>query len=80
MNSRVYVEAEPAPGQLNVVMGQLVELRIESESAGLEQRVRQRLSPLLNRTLNLPELQQQLLLLKQRSVVGTVAGSRKTGK
>ena len=75
VNSRVYVEAEPAPGQLNVVMGQLVELRIESENAGLEQRVRQRLSPLLNRTLNLPELQQQLLLLKQRSVVGTVAGS-----
>ena len=75
VNSRVYVEAEPAPGQLNVVMGQLVELRIESENAGLEQRVRQRLSPLLNRTLNLPDLQQQLLLLKQRSVVGTVAGS-----
>lgn len=75
VNSRVYVEAEPAPGQLNVVMGQLVELRIESDDVGLEQRVRQRLSPLLNRTLNLPELQQQLLLLKQRSVVGTVAGS-----
>ena len=75
VNSRVYVEAEPAPGQLNVVMGQLVELRIESENTGLEQRVRQRLSPLLNRTLNLPDLQQQLLLLKQRSVVGTVAGS-----
>ena len=75
VNSRVYVEAEPAPGQLTVVMGRLVELRIESESAGLEQRVRQRLSPLLSRTLNLPDLQQQLQLLKQRSVVGTVAGS-----
>ena len=38
--------------------------------------MRQRLSPLLSRTLNLPDLQQQLQLLKQRSVVGTVAGSR----
>ena len=75
VNSRVYIEAEPAPGQLAVVMGRLVELRIESESAGLEQRVRQRLSPLLSHTLNLPDLQQQLQLLKQRSVVGTVAGS-----
>ena len=75
VNSRVYIEAEPAPGQLVVVMGRLVELRIESESSGLEERVRQRLSPLLSRTLNLPDLQQQLQLLKQRSVVGTVAGS-----
>ena len=56
-------------------MGRLVELRIESKSAGLEKRVRQRLNPLLNRTLNLPELQQRLQALKQRSVVGSVTGS-----
>ena len=74
VNSRVFIEPEPAPGQLTVVMGRLVELRIESESEGLERRVRQRLSPLLSRTLNLPDLQEQLQRLKQRSVVGTVTG------
>ena len=75
VNSRVFIESKPAPGQLTVVMGRLVELRIESESAGLEKRVRQRLNPLLSRTLNLPELQQRLQALKQRSVVGSVTGS-----
>ena len=75
VNSRVFIESKPAPGQLTVVMGRLVELRIESESAGLEKRVRQRLNPLLNRTLNLPKLQQRLQALKQRSVVGSVTGS-----
>ena len=75
VNSRVFIESKPAPGQLTVVMGRLVELRIESESAGLEKRVRQRLNPLLSRTLNLPKLQQRLQALKQRSVVGSVTGS-----
>ncbi len=75
VNSRVFIESEPAPGQLMVVMGRLVELRVESESSSLEQRVRQRLSPLLGQILNLPELQRQLQRLKQRAVVGTVTGS-----
>ena len=75
VNSRVFIESEPEPGLLTVVMGRLVELRIESESTALEKRVRQRLNPLLSRTLNLSELQQQLQLLKKRSVVGTVTGS-----
>ena len=78
VNSRVFIESEPVPGQLTVVMGRLVELRIESENASLEKRVRQRLDPLLGQTLNLPELQQQLQRLKERSVVGSIIG--KLGK
>ena len=75
VTSRVFIEHHLGPGKLTVVMGRLVELRVESESAALEQRVRQRLRPLISRALNLPDLQQQLKLLKQLSVVGTVTGS-----
>ena len=75
VNSRVFIEHETDPAQLTVVMGRLVELRIESESSALEQRLRNRLKPLLGRTLNLPDLQLQLQRLKQLSLVGTVTGS-----
>ena len=75
VNSRVYIEPEPAPGQLTVVMGRLVELQINSDDQRLEQRVRRRLSNLIGQTLHLPSLQRQLRQLKQRSVVSSVSGS-----
>ncbi len=75
VNSRVYTETVPAPGQLTVVMGRLVELHVESDEPRLSQRVRQQLNNLIGRTLHLPTLQWQLRQLKQRSVVGSISGN-----
>jgi len=75
VNSRVFIESSPAPAHLSVVMGQLVEVQINSDQPRLEDQVRRRLNNLIGRTLHLPTLQRQLRLLKQRAVVGTVSGS-----
>ena len=75
VNSRVFIENEPAPGHLSVVMGHLVELHINSEDQRLQQKVRRRLANLLGKVLHLPDLQKQLQQLKQQSVVGSVSGS-----
>ena len=75
VNSRVFIEDEPAPGHLSVVMGHLVELHINSEDQRLQQKVRRRLANLLGKVLHLPDLQKQLQQLKQQSVVGSVSGS-----
>ena len=74
VNSRVFIN-EPAAGQLTVVMGRLVELQVNAENPGLQQRVRKQLSKLVGAVLHLPTLQRQLQQLKQRSVVGSVAGN-----
>ena len=74
VNSRVFIN-EPEPGQLTVVMGRLVEVQVNSEDASLQQRVRKQLSKLVGAVLHLPTLQRQLQQLKQRSVVGSVAGN-----
>jgi len=78
INSRIYTETVPAPGQLIVVMGRLVELHVESDEPRLTQRVRKQLNNLIGGTLHLPSLQRQLRQLKQRSVVGSISG--KLGK
>ncbi|KZR86066.1 hypothetical protein MITS9509_03426 [Synechococcus sp. MIT S9509] len=75
VNSRVFIDEEPAPAHLTVVMGRLVELHVNSDDQQLQQKVRKRLASLLNQTLHLPSLQQQLQRLKQQSVVGSVSGS-----
>ena len=74
VNSRVFID-EPAPGQLTVVMGRLVELQVNADDPSLEKRVRKQLAKLVGGVLNLPSLQRQLQLLKQQSVVGSVAGN-----
>ena len=75
VNSRVFIEDEPAPGHLTVVMGRLVELNINSDDPRLQQEVRQRLSNLLGQILRLPDLQQELQRLKKQSLVGSISGS-----
>ena len=75
VNSRVYSETVPAPGQLTVVMGRLVELHVESDQPRLSQRVRKQLNNLIGRTLHLPTLERQLRQLKQRSVVDSMSGN-----
>ena len=75
VNSRVFVEAEPAPGRLVVVTGRLVELHVEATTPALERRVRKALANLIQKPLQLPELQTRLRQLKQQQVVGSISGN-----
>jgi hemolysin activation/secretion protein len=75
VNSRVYVEQDPPPGRLVVVVGRLVEIRVDAETAGLGKRVHQALRSLLGEPLQLPILQARLRQLRQRQIVGSVSGS-----
>ena len=65
VNSRVFVEAEPAPGRLVVVTGRLVELHVDATTPALERRVRNALANLIQQPLQLPALQTRLRQLKQ---------------
>jgi len=74
VNSRVFID-EPEPGQLTVVMGRLVELQVNADDPSLQKRVRKQLSKFVGGVLHLPTLQRQLQQLKQRSIVGSIAGT-----
>ena len=52
VNSRVFTLASPAPGQLKVVEGRLVEIRVTSDDVNLQERVSQQLKPLCCYTKN----------------------------
>ncbi len=75
VNSRVFVERDPPPGRLVVVLGRLVEIRVDAKAAGLDKRVRQALRSLLGEPLKLPLLQARLRQLRQLQIVGSVSGS-----
>lgn len=75
VNSRVYVEKEPAPGHLEVVEGRLVELRVTSVSPRLQRKVFRLLKPLQGQVLHLPTVQRDLQLLRRVPGVGDVKGS-----
>ena len=75
VNTRVYVRATPAPGGLEIVPGQLTEIRITSSDKALEGRVRQRLKPLLGTTLNMGRLEQELVDLRRLPGVGQIKGN-----
>ena len=75
VNSRVFVEEEPAPGRLVVVTGRLVELHVDATTPALERRVRKALANLIQKPLLLPALQTRLRQLKQQQVVGSISGN-----
>ena len=75
VNSRVFVEEEPAPGRLVVVTGHLVELHVDATTPALEHRVRKALANLIQKPLLLPALQTRLRQLKQQQVVGSISGN-----
>ena len=74
VNSRVFIN-EPTQGQLTVVMGRLVELQVNADDPNLQKRVQKQLAEFVGDVLHLPTLQRELQQLKQRSVVGSVAGN-----
>ena len=55
INSRVFTNADPAPGALDVVLGTIAELRIDSEDTGLKNNVQQQLQPLIGTVLHPPD-------------------------
>lgn len=75
VNSRVFTQSSPLPGQLEVVEGQLAEVRISSEDLDLEKVALQQLNPLVGNVLHLPTLQESLIELKESSDAGQIQGS-----
>jgi hemolysin activation/secretion protein len=75
VNSRVYVETSPPPGRLEVVEGQLVEVRVQCNDPSLAKRVRRLLAPLQQGPLHLPSLEAALLRLKQQPEIANVRAS-----
>jgi hemolysin activation/secretion protein len=65
VNSRVFVEASPAPGRLEVVEGRLVELRVSGNDAWLNRRVARLMRPLQGQVLHLPTIEYNLRLLRR---------------
>lgn len=74
INSRVFIEREPAPGQLVVAIGRLVEVHVQTDNSELESRVRSSLRGLIGQPLQLPVLQNTLQNLRQRNVVSSISG------
>jgi hemolysin activation/secretion protein len=75
VNSRVFVVAKPAPGYLEVVEGQIVEVRVTSKDAWLSRRISRLLRPLQGQVLNLIEVERQLRLLQRQPGVKSVRGN-----
>ena len=75
VNSRVFAQKLPLPGQLEVVEGQLAEVRVNSEDLNLEKVVLQQLNPLVGNVLHIPTLQQSLIDLRENSGVGQIQGN-----
>ena len=75
VNSRVYVEASPAPGRLLVVEGRLVELRVTGNNDWLNRRVARLMRSLKGGVLHLPSLERQLQLLRRVPGVKQVRGN-----
>ena len=75
VNTRVYVQTKPAPGQLEVVEGRIAELRVRSTDSGLQRSLDRRLQNLRGRVLNLKSLEQTLVQLRGLPGVGQITGN-----
>lgn len=75
LNSRVYTVATPAPGYLDVVLGRIVEVRVNAKDPWLRRRVTRLVRPLQGEVFNLGELDRQLRLLQRQAAVGSLRTS-----
>ena len=74
VNTRVYTLPEPSPGSLEVVMGVIAELQVESSNAELKAKVEAQLAPLLGSMLHIPTLEKALVKVR-RGGVGEISGN-----
>ena len=72
INSRVFVETTPAPGYLDVVVGRIVEVRVNAKAPWLSRRVSRLMRPLQGQELNLVEVERQLRLLQRQPGVKSI--------
>ena len=73
VNSRVYSLKTPAPGALEVVLGTIAELRINSEDEALQEQIQEQLTPLIGSVLHIPTLEKELARARRRGA-GTIKG------
>ena len=74
VNTRVYTLPEPTPGALEVVMGVIAELQVESSNEELKAKVEAQLAPLLGSVLHIPTLEKALVEVRCGGV-GEIAGN-----
>ena len=74
LNTRVYIQALPAPGWLEVVEGRIVEIQVSSNSSRLARRVRRLLTPLQGSVLNLANVEDALERLRRLPGIAEVRG------
>ena len=74
VNTRFYTLPEPAPGALEVVMGVIAQIQVESSDAELKTKVENQLAPLLGSVLHIPTLEKALVEVR-RGGVGEIAGN-----
>ena len=74
VNTRVYTLPEPTPGALEVIMGVIAELQVESSNEELKAKVEAQLAPLLGSVLHIPTLEKALVEVR-RGGVGEIAGN-----
>ena len=74
VNTRVYTLPDPVPGALEIVMGVIAELQIESSNAELKAKVEAQLEPLLGGVLHIPTLEKALVKVR-RGGVGEISGN-----
>ena len=75
VNSRVFTLVEGENGVLEVVQGQIAEIRIESDNADLAEEVRQELKVLTGEVLHLPTLEKALIAVRSVPGVGQITGN-----
>ena len=75
INSRVFIDPDPAPGRLDVVLGRLVQININTENAELEADANRALEPLIGDVLLLPRLKEALAELRGNRRIGQISGS-----
>ena len=75
INSRVFTILDGEEGFLEVVLGQIAEIRIDSDNSGIAKEVRKQLKKLIGETLHLPTLERALVIVRNVSGVGQINGN-----
>ncbi len=75
VNSRVFTLLEGPNGVLEVVQGQIAEIRINSEDTSLAREVREELKNLTGEVLHLPTLEKALIAVRSIPGVGQITGN-----
>lgn len=79
INSRVFVQRDPQPGALDIVLGRISEINITSSNPDIQAKAEQELEGLIGEVLHLPTLEQNLLRLRTNGFGQIKGGMRRLG-